>query len=666
MKNSGIISVVLVCFLVGSSMAPFVSAAGGTTNSSGEVWTDGPGNATDWNRHGLDIDEMYQLWSGDAESRSAWMFSDDSEIQSYLNSNGITGQDREDILSLRETAAGTDYEFLYPPGSLVKKWNDNDIGAYTLASSDQTSYAPQGKNVTDGRFIKDAFITEYMIDPMTVAHVDGASESRMISADGNATVLVDYLIDVPSTSGSYWGSGRVFWRLIDSDIETVRVSDGTCSIDDTSCAYGYGPADHVSTIGYDNFSIYDNEFVYETNLTVEMEKKVVKKYRHKHCGNCSRHTHTKTRYYTVTESMVVEERKPVEVNTLLTLNVAFGEYPNGEYVMYVDGDRTELWGGAVTEGTRVGISSGLTYYTHRNTNWDNLTKYTEDRPSTVEASTIHPVEVHAFPAERGPEQYERGKDVGEIIAFSETNRSTPVLHPNVDVRLAQNDFSVGEDIVYRFDPRQNIKNNTTGYFNFKSSGGERVEILGVVDGEREVINDSKVQLLDTNMSVEVLGPRNSSGAVPVKITLTEEVSGNPVDLKSSRSLTGGQRAKWGQFATADGNGYVKLFDGQKVYTNSTGEVVVNVTPGSSGYVAAEYVPRPWWEIKTSVTSGSVQPYLASNSAARVETQLPNIVELIAPIIIIFALIYGLLRLLGNTVGSRIDIGGIIRRFLGLE
>lgn len=655
-------------------MAPFVSAAGGTTNSSGEVWTDGPGNATDWSRHGVDIDDMYTLWSGDNESRSTWMFFDDSDIQSYLTANGITGQDAQDILAIREAAAGADIDFLYPPGRLVQRWNENDIGAYSLATSDQTSYAPQGKSVTDGQFIKNAFITEHSVTHMTIARVNGSSERRMIGPDGEANVLVDYLIDVPAESGSVSGSGRISWRLIDSNIETVRVSDGTCPIDDPSCAFGYGPNTHVSEIPYAGVRSSDGQFVYEANISVEMERKKVDRYSHSHCvsacgtpnATSARHSHTRTRYTTVTESIIVRETRPVEVNTLFTMSTAFAEYPNGDYVMYVDSNGRELWSGAVTENTSVGISSGLAYYTHRDTRWDTLTRYTDTGATSVEPSSVHPVRIYAFPAERGPERYAFPKDVGEILAYSEVNKSTPELHPNVSVRLASGNFSVGQNIVYRFDPWANI-DSLTEALNFVSSKGERVEVRGVVYGERIVIPEETVQLNETNISMEVLGDKDpSTGSVPVLITLTDNGTGEPINLNASKTI-GGFGGLYGYGGSGNlGNGQILTSDGQEVYTNSSGQVMVNIDPDSSGYLHAEYVPRPWWEIETSVSAGSVQPYLPSKTAVQVPTNLSGLVELVLPLVVIFGLIFGLTRLLGNTVGYKFRIGQLILRFFGRE
>ena len=645
-------------------MAPFVSASG-QTNTSGEVWTDGPGNATDWNRHGLTLEEIHLLWSADNESNVPLsFFNNSSDIDSYLGSINANETYNTTVYSSRQYGAGSDVEFTSPPGDLVERWNTNDSGSYSLAGSDQTSLVPQGVSTKDGSYIKDAFVTEYTISPMTIVHVDGSTEQRMISRRGTATLLTDYWIDVPDPSGRTWGGGRHTWKLVDHEVNYTRISDGTCGIHDSSCEIAGGSGGNIDDIDFSGINQLTNEFVYEAEIEVELERKTRRRYRHSHCGNCSSHSHTRTTYRTYTETLEVSERVPVEYNALTSAQASFAEYPDGDYVLYVTA-QNQLWQGAKTRTTELGITSGLSYYTQRDTDWDVLEQYSESG-SVSTGSELHPVEVHAYPSARGPERFAINEDVGEIVGFTESSITPVSINPHVDVRLDNSgDVSLGRDVVYKFNPWENMPSHQM--LQFYNNNGELINVYGVVAGNMQTLSGyNAIQVNESNLTAEVVGPPDSNGAVPVKYTLVDGSTGDPIDLSTTVSSGGG--GSWAYFSggsAGSGNGYIRTTDGQDVYTNTTGEVTVNVT-SREGYVGGEYVPRPWWEIKNDVYGGAIQPYAGDTTNVYQSTGWPSLMDSILPLMLVTGVIFFLTKILATAIGWQFNLTKLLREFFGLD
>ena len=482
--------------------------------------------------HGLNESTYYRLWSNDRD--------DFLSAGAYRN---LTGRDRGPVQTI---ANGTDLPADAPP-EVVEYWNDAEHAAFPKSGTD-VSLAPDGVSLEDRRFIKDAFIEIFAIQPSSRARITNGEHPLYVPRNGSVLGVSDYRIVVPEPRGH--GDGAVSWSISSARISEVRLLiDGTL-IDST-------PEGRTPRLSYTRLDAFDgerHEVTLEADIAVRMKKRVRDVDRHcrvvgevRSCWvDVDYHVSYEHEQLTVSDSIAV-------IDYHLAVSGWKTRYPNGDLGLVVY--KNHPWRGySMPDGDVNGV---WRFYTARDLDWDTLSRHTASGVTSVH-SPAHPMQVVAYPIKTGPTASPRER-VTILEAFGEQTEPDS-LPPNVHLDALTEPYIASYGIASR------VKTTNHDLRGVTASG--LVRGVEVVPEERHFIdvpfNQSSLRLQIQNETAQ---------EVTVRVTLTDNATESPIGTDSRE-------------------GYV-VVGGQRVNTTRDGTAVVTI-PKPLGSVSATYEPGWWW------------------------------------------------------------------------
>ncbi|WP_135536627.1 hypothetical protein [Halostella pelagica] len=548
--------VAVFAFLLVSSSTVVVTGgmAPVTPSDSGEaVPDDGPD-------YGVNNSTFQRLWSEDVDNGnlSADDF-DDANISSRAE-------------FAHRLARSTDIPFARPPQA-TEDWNSGDFGDYNPGDR-SSSVHPEGASLDDGVYIKDAYVSIFAIQPSTVLHQSNGT-TQYIASDGKVRVISDYRVATPQ--GDQNGSHRERWSVDRTSIESVELS-----ADDQTIDSGSG---HQATLQYTGLS-GSPRLTVEANITVTLRHVTLD------CPNWNSSISgcdgDWTRNIETPEvSKTVSTSQPVVVNRLSDITgkrvqfeahddqIGAVVHPNTEWsTISVDGD--------------VRARSNWWFYTAGSSGWQTMVTSTATNTSRA-ASSVRPVQVHAFPSRQAPYVPTEPADNGEHpLAIEETwgtEQAGPSLPANIDLESA--------------NPYVNADSIALSSTTLDESAFREVTVHGIVRGQSRTVSLAEQQTVrETNLTLTVT-EANATHAV-VRAMVTENVTDDAV-------TTG--RVTIGNQTTA---------------LNSSGVAVITVS-NPSLLVHGRYQSAAWWRTE--------QPYAASEDIAKTPANFPDLQTLIQLVVV---------------------------------
>lgn len=665
-----------------------------------EDWTDGPALAGDWDRHGLTMGEFLTLWSGDNDTTALYPNISNytgSKLIEWLDEQDISEEEREQLIQNYALYDAIDVSYTDPPGDLVSRWTeaDADPDRYAGAFDTETSMVPQTISTTDGvelenspgPIIKDAVIREYTIDPMTIVHDGPDSVQRTISAglrqDATAYAYVDYR--VAQDTGDY--------EILQTAITDVRVvNTNTCEgnsveerFNDTSCDFGRTtseterggiiPVDYqVERNQLDNKRV---EFDYEARIAVQYRDCSGDR---GECGDIQE------------DSMIVRSNTFVSINTLWLADGDAVRYSNGDLGVYVHSPH-ELWRNAQV-GNGTGVTTGWAFYTERACEFDLLElrgpgdgKTAEDQTtdlasvngsfessttgcqpsafgngtlanqwdgsetgSTLVASPIHPVKIHAFPNSGGPKGYpETNIENVDIEYFFKSEEDSPQFDRNILLPSAfiNETFSKALAVAFRFNPYATGDELETD---------PPIVINGMVDGVNRTLYEKDIPYLaETQLDVNLTRVDHEADIVEVEFQLRDVDTGDPVLFGGGNTRGTGVDGAPGDGDEQTGpNSYITVNGADEPITltdqNGSATRTYNISDFPDGGIVAKFVPRPWYRVEENTRA-----YQSSTATAQVPGQLPDWVSTLAAVLFAAVLVIFLVDRLYRIRGKRLPL-----------
>ncbi len=477
--------------------------------------------------HDVDESTFHTLWSGDV---------DEGEVQN-------------DSIAMAELAAYVDIPFDAPPAA-VAQWNAGDHREFP-ATDWNTSVAPATASVTDGEYVRDAYVSAFAVSPSTRAHLSPTETPLYVGPDGTVRAALDYRVHVPTSENT--STGRVSWTVRDHEVSAVRLLvDGQLE-DDTS-------GTHAPVLSYDRLDKYpgtDHDLTVEADVTVSLERTVetrVRRCEDEDAGpntTCSAWRVESTSVYT--ETVTVEDTVAVEAYELVA-SVRAVEYPDGDSGIAVNSPQP--WRGFDLDTGSV--TGRWSFYSARDRAWDTLTRRTSNRSVAVE-SPAQPLQVHAYPSPERIGQSATSEGDVRVLASNGIAREAPSLPERIELGVANGSYTPSDRVAVRTDPLD---------------AGTTVQVHGLVRGvsvERPLSTVQSTRLAGTTLAVEVL--ETTPDNVTLEVTLRDAETGAPIntDYRTGVIHIGESTVRTGD----DGTGTVTV-------------------PRRSVY-NARYEPRTWWD-----------------------------------------------------------------------
>lgn len=510
--------------------------------------------------HGVNNSTHYTLWSGDVDEGPS------HQPESWSNRSTVP---------MQELAQRTDVPHESPPKA-VERWNQGDLDDFP-ATSVGTSIHPPNATRTNGTFVQDATASIFTVQPSTRVHRSPTTRPLYVAPNGTVLGTVDYRVDLPDDNTS--GDRQVSWTLSDHRIEAVRlVVDGTVE--------NKTEGTHTPEIGYTSLAAYPGELHTVTlvaEITVVVQKEVKTCSAQNGNGECPEWNVTVEQ---LRETVTVRDSVDV-VEYDLAVSGFKARYPNGDLGLVVY--KNHPWRGySLPNGNVRGV---WRFYAARNANWDTLVTSTESG-ETVIASSLQPLQVHAYPTETGPTAVPR-HNVTLLDTYGST-ANQPSLPTNVHLQVVNEPYTTSYGIATR--SRASERHHST------------VTATGLVRGVNAEVREPSFVDLPINESRLTLSVVNrTEETVTVAVTLSDRATGDPIN-------------------TAGRSGYVVL-DGEPVNTSENG-TVVETLDRSGGGVAARYEPGRWWQHAEGYVADSDGVYVGSGGLA-VPTILSRIGVLIS-------------------------------------
>ncbi|WP_332900202.1 hypothetical protein [Haladaptatus sp. CMSO5] len=447
-----------------------------TTHSVGA-----PANETD---HGLSEATFHTLWSGDVDATNA------STVQN------LSG----DAAEMRELAAVTDIPFNSPPKA-VEQWNRGDLQDFPETDA-ETSIHPPNATLSDGVFIKDAYVEIFAVQPSTRARLAPDDQPLYVAPNGSVLSTIDYRVErtmLDEASVERTGAQLLDHRIV----ETRLLVDGEVEMTTEG--------NHAAALSYESLSDYPGE---EHTLTVEADIAVELAPQSDSCaaGSCSVRTET----LTVRDDLAVTEYD-------LTVAGYRGVYPNGDLGLYV-GKNYPWLGYSVPGGEVNGV---WRFYSARDSEWDTLVSSTADGES-VPNSSLQPLQVNAYPMETGPTAAPRNIVTIQGVYGEETN--PPVLPANVHLDVLTEPYTAS----YALTTRTNTTDHSLG----------NVTAHGLVRGVEAPLEEGAfidIPIHESTLSLSVVNTTEET--VTVEATLHDAKTNEPI---ATTERTRGELGAYGE------------------------------------------------------------------------------------------------------------------------
>ncbi|WP_313696130.1 hypothetical protein [Halorarum halobium] len=476
-----------------------------------------PQTSTD---HGVPEETFHKLWSGDQD-------------------RATDGANLSDGSAMEQLANGTDIPLDSPPRA-VEQWNRGDLKEFPATNSSVSVYPPDAE-LTNGRFIREAYTEIFAVQPSTRARLSPSRQPLYVAPEGTLLGTVDYRVAVPTDDTS--GDRRVYWSLESHQIEATKLLvDGD---EETRGGGSHTPALSYSLEGYAGEK---HQLRLQANISVQLRKEVEVCTAHNDEGDC---TSWESSVSYPTESVTVTDS--IEVTKYdLAVSGFIAEYPNGDLGLVVYKNQPWL-GYQLPNGDVRGV---WRFYSARDKDWDTLVYSSDDGQRTVH-SPLHPLQVNAYPIETGPTPSPRRNMT--ILDVYGTSTSPPTLPSNVHLDVLRGPYTASYGIATRAAT---------------DKWPESVRAWGLVRGvgaERPTDAFARIQIFESNLTLEVVN--QSEDTVTVRVTLRNAKTGAPIN-------------------TAKRGGYV-VVNGERLNTSGNGTVMTTIARPPGG-VSARYEPGHWW------------------------------------------------------------------------
>ncbi len=522
MTTSRTIAVTLTLFAVSGGV---VSLTAGTAtaapNSSVAIPDDGPA-------YGVNETRFPLLWSEDLEQRDRT----NDEVETPVASEAAFAA---------RLAGSTDVPFETPPNS-VERWNSGDITDFT-PGGERTSVHPEGAQLQDGAFIRDAYVSIFAVQPSTVLHSENDS-TQYIAPDGDVLAITDYRVHLPT--GSTDGSVRDRWTVVATDIDSIELRADGRLLDSASS--------HRSTLEYSGLSGAQN-------LTVEVDISVRLRHETRTCDeydgsadSCDGLWTTETE--NLTDQLTLTASRHTVVNRFTD--------SHAKHVTFAgDTNRTGVVVHPGTTWSRIDVArdarlrGNWRFYSRGVDGWHTMVSSTETN-TTRTASSVRPAQIHAVPTQRRPDTPSQAVDAEPPLSIDKTwgrERDGPSLSNAIDIPTA--------------DRYLNVTSIAVQSETLPATTFDEVTVHGIVAGQSRTVSvDDTDTVRDTTLELTVL-EANLSETV-VRATVTETATGEPI-------TTG--RVEVGNRSAA---------------VNASGGALLELEDRPSGLVEGEYVPAEWW------------------------------------------------------------------------
>ena len=476
-----------------------------------------PPSSTD---HGVPEETFHKLWSGDQDGAT-----DGANL-----SNGS---------AVEQLSEGTDVPLNSPPQA-VEQWNQGDHQEFPETNS-SVSIHPPDANLTNKRFIKDAYTEVFAVQPSTRARLSSSRQPLYVAPNGTLRGTVDYRVAVPSNDTS--GDRRVYWSLESHQIEETKLLvDGG---EETTAGGSHTP---VLLYSLDGYASEKHQFTLQANISVRLRKEVEICTAYNVEGDCTSWESSVS--YPIESVTVTDTIETTEYDLAVSGYIA--EYPNGDLGLVVYKNQPWL-GYQLPNGDVRGV---WRFYSARDADWDTLVYSSDDGQRTTH-SPLHPLQMNAYPIETGPTPSPR-RNVTILDVYG-TSTSPPTLPSNVHLDILTDPYTASYGIATRTATDEQL---------------ETVRAWGLVRGveaERPANEFARIQISESNLTLKVVN--QTEATVTVRVSLQNASTGAPIN-------------------TDDRDGYV-VVNGQRLNTTGNGTVTTTIER-SPGGVTARYEPGYWW------------------------------------------------------------------------
>ena len=438
---------------------------------------------------------------------------------------------------IHEIASGTDLTFTEPPDT-AQRWNEYGHEQFEPGGRD-TSVHPDSISTHSHSFVKDAHATVFSVNPSTMAYV-GPDETRLyLAPNGTVRGVVDYRIDLPD------GDDRTSWRLVDDEIDEVRLSADGEQIDSTS-------------------GTHRPEFEYSLDrgtetLTLEarIEANATKTVRPPPDSNGTTTTYTHNVWVEVWYELSVDVYEfDATVNQV--------EYPNGDGGLAIT--QPEPWQG-YTLGDGREIRGIWRFFTARYPHWQTVVESNEGG-TTQRDSDAYPAIVFMYPSRMSPRAKPEYGDPTILETWGPTHDPPMNSMPwNAAVEIVEEPYDETHGMAVRAD----------------DVDPDDLTVHGIVHGTetdaRTLLAEPR-QLREADLSASIVATNDSTATVLVELIDAE--TGDPIAL-------------------TERGGVIEVGD-EQVQTNASGQATIHLS--EQGARTVRYDPAPWLDSNPSYTANT--------------------------------------------------------------
>ncbi|MFC7076814.1 hypothetical protein [Haloarcula halophila] len=474
--------------------------------------------------HGVDETTYCTLWAGDE---------DVSNLTRWMNQT----ENATDVCTL---AAATDIPLDSPPEA-VERWNRGDLRDVPVTDTNRSVYR-ENATLTDEKFIRDAHVSVFAIQPSTRARLSPTDQPLYVAPNGSVLGMIDYRIALPPATTTTNRSES--WNLTTHEIRRVRLLANETEIANAS---GTRLVELPYTLG--GYGGQPSTLRLEADVDVSLTKRTETCLAWDRNGTCTAVNRTLTE---VNETVTVSDE--VEV-------VRYELSVSGYRATYLDGDlglvvyKNQPWlGYAVPGGSVRGV---WRFYAARDGEWDTLVTSTE-RGQTSAPSPAVPVQAAAFPVESGPTPSNRSTI--QLVDTYGVRMDSPELPEHIHLDVLEGRYVASYGIATRTQTDGTTLENVTAF--------------GLVRGtDTTVPNTSfaRVPIRRSNLTLTV--QNETSQRVTVRVWLRDAQTGAPINTTGR-----------------DGSVFVQ---GRQIQTNGVGMAILTITRPVGG-ITARYEPGHWW------------------------------------------------------------------------
>ncbi|WP_123539411.1 hypothetical protein [Halosimplex salinum] len=458
----------------------------------------------------------------------------------------------------------TDIPFDSPPPG-VRQWNRENVDEFP-GFRQETSVHPPGASLTDKRYVRDAYVEIFTVQPSTRAKLSPDTQPRYVAPTGRLLGVSDYRVRLPEDSETE--TERTEWNLTAYDVTDTRLLvDGEVEARNNGSRRPQFEYDLGDNIGI------DHTLTVKANITVtvgRLHERCVRTPPDDECSYWITSFENRTETVTVSDSIAVTEY-------YLDIMGLHARYPDGDLGLVII--KSDPWlGYSLPEGDVRGV---WRFYSARDPNWDTLVTERESRSSTSH-SPVHPLGVVAYPIKTGPTV--SPADTVELQMVSGGQRQPPTLPGAVDLDVLEEPYTESFSIATRLNTPDQTLSDVTAH--------------GLVRGVQTNADPrlfEEVAIHRSTLSLAVLN--TTATTATVRVSLRDAKTGDPI-----------------RTATREGS---VVLAGEEVQTGRDGTLTTTIQR-PSGAISARYEPGEWWLSTTA--------YVGASDAASVDGTALSVVR----------------------------------------